>query len=95
MESGGNRLREFLVYLRQFHNGIMLMYPKLTPPEFKVSDIEENSIHVHYFSKREGLQEFVRGLLSGLGKMYGVETSIDLMQTRDEGSSHEIFKVSW
>ncbi|MDN3642956.1 heme NO-binding domain-containing protein [Lutimonas halocynthiae] len=95
MEAGGNNLKEFLVNLPQFHNRIMLMYPKLTPPEFKVSDIENNSIHVHYFSKREGLQEFVRGLLSGLGKMYGVETSIDLMQTRDEGNSHEIFKVSW
>ena len=95
MEAGGNNLKEFLVNLPQFHNRIMLMYPKLTPPEFKVSDIEKNSIHVHYFSKREGLQEFVRGLLSGLGKMYGVETSIDLMQTRDEGNSHEIFKVSW
>ena len=95
MEAGGNNLKEFLVNLPQFHNRIMLMYPKLTPPEFKVSDIENNSIHVHYFSKREGLQEFVRGLLSGLGMMYGVETSIDLMQTRDEGNSHEIFKVSW
>ena len=95
MEAGGNNLKEFLVNVPQFHDRIMLMYPKLTPPEFKVSDIEENSIHVHYFSKREGLQEFVRGLLSGLGKMYDVETSIDLMQSRDEGNSHEIFKVTW
>ena len=95
MEAGGNNLKEFLVNLPQFHNRIMLMYPKLTPPEFKVSDINENSIHVHYFSKREGLQEFVRGLLSGLGKMYDVQTSIDLLQSRDEGNSHEIFKVSW
>lgn len=95
MEAGGKNLKEFLVNLPRFHNRIMLMYPKLTPPEFKVSDIEESSIHVHYFSKRDGLQEFVRGLLSGLGKMYEVETSIDLMQSRDEGNSHEIFKVSW
>jgi len=34
-------------------------------------------------------------LLSGLGKMYKVKTSIDLLQSRDEGNSHEIFKVSW
>ena len=95
MEAGGNNLKEFLTNLPHFHNRIMLMYPKLTPPEFKVSDIEENSIQVHYFSKREGLQEFVRGLLSGLSKMYSVQTDIDLMQTRDDGNSHEIFKVSW
>lgn len=95
MQAGGNNLREFLVNLPLFHNRIMLMYPKLTPPEFKISNIEESSVHVHYFSKREGLQEFVRGLLSGLGKMYETPVEITLLETRDTGSHHEIFKVNW
>lgn len=95
MQAGGRNLKEFLVNLPMFHNRIMLMYPKLTPPEFKVSNLTENSIHVHYHSKREGLQEFVRGLLSGLAKMYQTDAEITLLQTRDEGSTHEIFKVSW
>jgi len=95
MAAGGKNLKEFLINLPLFHNRIMLMYPRLTPPEFKVSDIEENTILVHYHSKREGLQEFVRGLLSGLSKIYNVETNIELIQSRDEGKSHEIFKVSW
>lgn len=95
MEAGGHSLREFLVNLPLFHNRIMLMYPKLTPPEFRVSDVTENSLHVHYHSKREGLQEFVRGLLSGLAKMYQTEALIELVQSRNEGSTHEIFKVSW
>jgi Haem-NO-binding len=95
MEAGGSSLREFLINLPIFHNRIMLMYPKLTPPEFKVSNVEENSIHVHYHSKREGLQEFVRGLLSGLAKMYNVDADIELIQSRDHGSTHEIYKVSW
>ncbi len=95
MQAGGNNLREFLVNLPLFHNRIMLMYPKLTPPEFKISDIEENSLHVHYFSKREGLQEFVRGLLTGLGKMYETPVEVTLLETRDTGSHHEVFKVNW
>jgi hypothetical protein len=95
MQAGGSNLKEFLVKLPLFHNRVMLMYPKLTPPEFKVSNIEEKSIHIHYHSKREGLQEFVRGLLSGLGKMYEEPVEIELLQSRDTGSSHEIFKVSW
>jgi Haem-NO-binding len=95
MQAGGNNLKEFLVNLPMFHNRIMLMYPKLTPPEFKVSEIEANSILVHYHSKREGLQEFVRGLMTGLGKMYEVPCNVELMQSRDDGHSHEIFKVSW
>ncbi|NHM07425.1 heme NO-binding protein [Flavobacterium sp. CYK-4] len=95
MQSGGNNLKEFLLNLPNFHNRVMLIYPKLTPPEFKISDVTENSIQLHYFSKRQGLQEFVRGLLQGLGKMYDTPVTIELMQTRNEGSTHEIFKVSW
>ncbi len=95
MEAGGQSLKEFLVNLPVFHSRIMLIYPKLTPPEFKTSHLEERSIHVHYFSKRTGLQEFVRGLLAGLGKMYNTETNIELLQSRAQGHDHEVFKVSW
>ncbi len=95
MQAGGNNLREFLINLPIFHNRIMLMYPKLTPPEFQISHEEDNSVHVHYFSKRVGLQEFVRGLLSGLGKMYETPVVIELLESRDDGKNHEIFKVSW
>ncbi len=95
MAAGGSNLKEFLINLPLFHTRIMLMYPKLTPPEFKVSDVLENSIHVHYFSQRVGLQEFVRGLLSGLGKMYETAVVIELLESRDDGKDHEIFKVSW
>lgn len=95
MEAGGANLREFLVNLPVFHNRIMLLYPKLTPPEFKVSHIAENSIHVHYFSKRLGLQEFVRGLLTGLGKMYQTKVEVELLESREQGHEHEVFKVIW
>jgi hypothetical protein len=95
MEAGGNSLKEFLINLPVFHHRVMLIYPKLTPPEFKVSDSTDHSINVHYFSKREGLQEFVRGLLHGLAKMYKTEVKVELLESRDAGSDHEIFKVSW
>jgi hypothetical protein len=95
MDSGGNNLRDFLVNLPNFHNRVMLIYPNLTAPEFKVSDITENGLCLHYFSKREGLQEFVRGLIQGLGKMFNTPLTLELIQTRDEGSTHEIFKINW
>jgi len=95
LESGGNSLREFLVNLPLFHNRVMMIYPKLTPPEFKISNISENSLNVHYFSKREGLKDFVHGLLTGLGKFYGCPVTLELIESRDEGSDHEIFNVSW
>ncbi|HRH50827.1 MAG TPA: heme NO-binding domain-containing protein [Panacibacter sp.] len=95
MEAGGNSLREFLVNLPLFHNRVMLIYPKLTPPEFKISDVESNSVNVHYFSKREGLKDFVKGLLQGLGKMYNTPVEIVLIKSRDAGDTHEVFNVSW
>ncbi len=93
--SGGSTLIDFLEHLPDFHTRIMLMYPKLTPPEFKISNKTSNSIDVHYHSKRLGLQEFVRGLLQGLSKLFNKETQIELIQSRDDGSTHEIFRVSW
>ena len=95
MESGGSTLKEFLENLPLFHNRVMLVYPKLTPPEFKVSDIQEKSLNLHYFSKREGLQDFVTGLIQGLGKMFDTPVTIKLLQTRNDGESHEIFNISW
>ena len=41
MQAGGNNLKEFLINLPAFHNRIMLIYPKLTPPEFKISHLED------------------------------------------------------
>ena len=37
----------------------------------------------------------MRGLIQGLGKMFNTPVEIELVQTRDDGDSHEIFKVSW
>jgi len=92
---GASGLKEFLHKLPAFHRRVMLIYPKLTQPEFRVSDEMDKSIHVHYYSKRVGLQDFVRGLLTGLGKMYNTPTLVELIQSRDDGSDHEIFKVTW
>jgi Haem-NO-binding len=95
MEAGGNSLLEFLTNLPVFHNRIMLMYPNLNPPEFKVSDKTANSINVHYYSSRVGLQEFVRGLLSGLAKLYKVDAKINYIVQKSPQSDHDIFNVSW
>jgi hypothetical protein len=96
MKTGGASLREFLINLPLFHNRVMLIYPKLTPPEFKVSDIEERSIHVHYFSKRVGLQEFVRGLLLGLGYAFKEDDiQVEMLQSINKGFDHDVFKVIW
>lgn len=95
LESGGNNFKEFLIHLPLFHNRVMMIYPKLTPPEFKISDIEMNSLNLHYYSKRIGLKDFVKGLITGLGKFYNCVVTTELIESREEGSDHEVFKVTW
>ncbi|MEL1240887.1 heme NO-binding domain-containing protein [Flavobacterium flavipallidum] len=95
MSAGGVNLKEFLLNLPVFHNRVMLIYPKLTPPEFKLSHIEENSVHLHYYSARQGLQEFVRGLLQGIGKLYNTPVGIELLENRQQGNTHDVFKINW
>ena len=95
MKAGGADLKAFLVNLPSFHNRIFLMYPDLKPPEFKISDITDNSLNVHYYSDREGLQDFVRGLLSGLGMMYNQTAVITHTLIKGTGNDHDTFNVKW
>ncbi len=95
IEAGGKNLRQFLINLPAFHNRLVLIYPNLTPPEFKITDLTETGLCLHYISKRQGLQDFVRGLISGLGKMYTTPVAIEMVESRVNGDDHEIFKINW
>lgn len=95
MKAGGSNLKEFLINLPIFHDRIMLIYPKLTPPEFKIEDIREQSLVLHYSSKRDGLVGFVKGLISGLGKLFETPVEIEHLFGKENGNSHEAFKISW
>jgi hypothetical protein len=95
IEAGGNNLKAFLLNLPLFHNRVMLYFPKLSPPEFKISDVEERSLHIHYSSKRSGLRVFVKGLLQGLGKMFETPVQVELVESRSGEKNYEKFKVSW
>lgn len=95
MKAGGSNLREFLINLPLFHDRIMLIYPKLTPPEFEISNLSEDSLVLHYYSKREGLVGFVKGLVSGLAKLFKTKVDIIHILGKHNGHSHEALKIVW
>jgi hypothetical protein len=95
MEAGGSNLRQFLINLPKFHNRVILIYPKLTPPEFQVTDITDSSLVLHYISKRQGLHHFVLGLLNGLAKVFETKIQIDVIHSREQGDHHETYRISW
>ena len=95
MKAGGNSLKEFLVNLPNFHSRVMLMYPKITPPEFQITNQSDTSVLVHYYSSRAGLTAFMQGLLQGLAILYKVEVEIILINDRAKGHDHDVFSVKW
>ena len=95
MKAGGRSLGEFLVNLPNFHTRIVMMMPALRPPEFECSDVEQDSLRLHYRSHRRGLSAFVIGLLEGLGEMFATPVTVCHEQRQDEGADHDVFQVSW
>ncbi len=94
MKAGGKSLGEFLANLPNFHTRIVMM-PALRPPEFECSDVEKNSLRLHYRSHRRGLSAFVIGLLDGLGEMFATPVTLCHEQRQDDGADHDVFQVSW
>lgn len=95
MKAGGKNLREFLVNLPNFHTRVVMIYPKLQPPRFEVSDEQERSLHLHYHTHRPGLVPFVLGLIEGLGEMFSTPARAKLLKSREQGADHDEFLVEW
>ncbi len=93
MKAGGNNFTEFLHNLPHFHSRIMLIYPKLSPPEFIVEDFDDKTILLHYYSSRDGLTHFVVGLIHGIAEMFGTTCTIELKSSEKTDVWHDIFTV--
>ena len=95
MASNGTSLGEFLANLPTFHDRVSMIFPHLSPPEFKCSDVQARSIRIQYRSKRVGLAFFVRGLFLGLAQMFATPASVEHVVKRGSGSDHDEFIVRW
>jgi hypothetical protein len=93
--SVSNNLKDFLINLPVFHNPVMFIYLKLTPPLFKVKNIRKNSLNLPYISKREKIHDLVRGPFKRLSNMISTTMSIELIQYRNEVINFELLKISW
>lgn len=95
LRAGGDSIGEFLSHLPHLHDRIVLVYPKLVPPRFEVTERAARSLHLHYHTHRPGLTAFAEGLLVGLGKMFGAPTRVTLLQSKMAGADHDEFFVEW
>ena len=95
LSATGATLPEFLVELPNFHARVAMIFPALQPPRFACSDVAEDSLRLHYWTKRRGLAPFVVGLVRGLGRRFGTEVEVRLVESRDAGADHDVFEVRW
>ncbi|QYJ67560.1 heme NO-binding domain-containing protein [Flavobacterium litorale] len=95
MESRGNTMRDYLINLPNFHNRMMLIYPELTPPEFRVSNVEGNALVLHYISTTKGMLSFVKGYLNGLMKIFKEMPEVKVINSENEINKEYTFKISW
>ncbi len=93
MDMSGDALPEFLENLDNLHARVGVSFPKLQPPSFECTDMEENSLSLHYRSDREGLTPMILGLVKGLGTRFDTEVHITQTQNRDDGAEHDEFLV--
>lgn len=95
LAASGRTLPDFLQALPNFHSRIKLMFPNLQPPRFSVTDRTEDSLVLHYQTHRDGLADFVVGLLDGLGEMYNTPVRVEHLTRRSAESPVDTFRVSW
>ncbi|MBD2249648.1 MULTISPECIES: heme NO-binding domain-containing protein [Nostoc] len=93
MDMSGDTLPEFLENLDNLHARVGVSFPKLQPPSFECTDMEENSLNLHYRSSREGLSPMILGLVKGLGARFDTKVEITQTQTRDEDAECDEFLV--
>jgi hypothetical protein len=93
--AAGSSLKEFLLYLPNFHVRVQLLLPNLAPPRFECTDMEEKSLRLHYYSSRPGLASFVQGALRGLAEVYKTKLSSTQIADRKEGADHDVFLLRW
>jgi len=95
LDMSGDTLPDFLENLDNLHGRVGISFPKLRPPSFECSDMEEDSLSLHYRSTREGLTPMIIGLVKGLGARFDTEVDVTQIQSRDDGDDHDEFLVKY
>jgi hypothetical protein len=90
-----NNLKDYLLNLPSFHNRMFLIYPKLTPPEFKVTVVNDTILMLHYYTSTPRMKEYIRGYLNGLAKAFESSVVIEHVVSKQSNKFEHVFKITW
>lgn len=81
----GGTLRDFLQNLDALHDHLSSIYPGMRAPSFRVTERDDGSIILHYYSERQGLEHVVIGLVRTVArKLHNREVNVEIISTQGE-----------
>ena len=84
---------EFMLGIPNFQTRLLLLYPKMQPPELIVHS-DKGSLYCEYYSVQDGLTPFIIGSIHAIGDLY--HTKVDLEQLYNKAENgFDSFKISW
>lgn len=86
---------EFLDHLPNFHSRLEMIFPNFKPPTFRVRERASHSLKLQYATHREGLSQFVVGILYGLGEFYHTKVTISRTCRREDNGEYDEYLVEW
>ena len=91
----GRNLRDFLCNLDALHDHLASIYPGMEAPSFRCTeDAESGKLFLHYYSRREGLEHIVIGLVKAIAKeLLDTEVQVEVAQERSVETDHVIFVI--
>jgi guanylate cyclase soluble subunit beta len=88
----GSNLHDFLTNLDNLHDHLATIYPGMRAPSFRVTHANDGTMHLHYYSEREGLSAIVKGLVMIVSKeFFKTEVIVRTLEQCDDG--HVILEV--
>jgi hypothetical protein len=95
LDIAGDNLSDFLKNLDRLHSSVGHIMPKLKPPSFKCTNIENKSLTLHHYTDRPGLESMVVGLVKGLGHRFNTPCTVTLLESKTNGHDHNVFMIKW
>lgn len=90
----GRNLRDFLCNLDALHDHLATIYPGMEAPSFRCTETADGTLLLHYYSKRQGLEHIVIGIVKAVAKeMLNTEVAVSVKEAISDDNDHVVFAI--